>query len=1262
MTFMKGLTQLFSIVFLLLLSSCGGGTTNSGATANNREPSVFSTITWPDFPTEAFAESEPQQVGDPTSEPLAASFVIEGKTDEICQWNTETKSLIFTKQGTCTITVTATQEGYTEKSEDFSVTVSPAKIRVGDWGIFDPGTVGAAISPPLLTDLEPSDATGAWVSTTTSICEVDPSTGAVTGLTLGDCTVRLTLSHDDWTEIVYDYTLPVNVGTIAVSNWGTYGTVTVGAGGVAAAALVGLVPDEVTKSYSTTTGTICNVDPSTGEVTGLDAGTCTINLALSKTDYTDKSNEYTITVNPGVIVVNNWGSYSGVTVGGAVGTAPSLTGVVTPSDASKVYTTSSGDICSVDRDTGAVTGLDGGTCGIKVTLSRQGYTDKVNTYSLTVTKGTIAITGWGTYGTVTVGTPATPAPPLTDLNPSSVTKSYTSNTSTICTVVEGTGAVTGIDDGTCEIDLALSKTGYTNKTNRYSLTVNEGTIAVSNWGTYGAVTVGTAATPAPALAGFNPSDATKSYTSNTSSICTVVEGTGAVTGIDDGTCEIDLTLSKTGFANKTNRYSFTVNEGTIAITGWGDYGPVKVGTAATVAPALVDPVPRDVTKAYVSKTSSICEVNNVGAITGLDAGTCTIGLTLSKTGFTDKTHEYSLTVAAGTITVSAIVTYLTVTVGTAATQAPVLAQLVPEDATKNYASTTPSICEVNNVGAVTGLTAGACKITMTLSKMGYTDKTHEYTVTVNAGTIALTGWGTYGAVTVGTSATAAPALVELEPSTATLSYSSNTSTICTVVEGTGAVTGIDAGTCEIDLTLSKIGYTNKTNRYSFTVNAGTIAVDGWGTYSAVTVGGSAGTAPSLSGLVPQNATKSYTTTTGTLCDVNSSTGAVTGKDDGTCTVRLALNKTGYTEKTHNYSVTINEGTFSSITWPTFPSTATAATTTEALGQPTSTPAAGGFTTAKVSGDCTWNNAARTIAFTGATTCVIGVTASKTGYTTKTQNFEVTPGLNTLAISGWGTYSAITVGGAAATAPPLSGLNPTDPTKTYTSNTSTICTVVEGTGAVTGIDDGNCVIRLTLTKTGYNTRTHDYSITVNEGTIAVDGWGSYGAATVGTAATPAPNLTGLVPSNATKSYTSNTSTVCTVVEGTGAVTGVTAGSCEIDLTLSKTGYANKTNRYTLTVNAGAVVATNWGAYGTVTVGAGAVTAPSITDLNPSDAGKSYASATQSVCTVITNTGAVTGVDGGTCNIDLTLTKAGFTTKVQRYSFTVNDGNNCRYRLG
>ena len=77
--------------------------------------------------------------------------------------------------------------------------------------------------------------------------------------------------------------------------------------------------------------------------------------------------------------------------------------------------------------------------------------------------------------------------------------------------------------------------------------------------------------------------------------------------------------------------------------------------------------------------------------------------------------------------------------------------------------------------------------------------------------------------------------------------------------------------------------------------------------------------------------------------------------------------------------------------------------------------------------------------------------------------------------------------------------------------------------------------------------------------------------------------------------------------------------------------------------GTIAATAWGSYGTVTVGAGAVTAPTITDLTPSGAEKSYASTTESICTVVQNTGAVTGVDGGTCNIDMTLTKTGYTER-------------------
>ena len=191
---------------------------------------LFLQCTWPDFPSEAFVGSEPQQAGSPTSEPLADSFAIEVKSAEVCQWNADNSSLIFLKEGNCILTVTATKAGYANKSEDFSVMVGLAQVSVEDWGTFDPVTVGeAATAPPSLTDMEPNDATPAWTSATESICEVDPVSGFVTGLDAGDCQVRLTLSRDQRSPVSHDYSFTVNAGTIVISGWGTYDPVTVGA-------------------------------------------------------------------------------------------------------------------------------------------------------------------------------------------------------------------------------------------------------------------------------------------------------------------------------------------------------------------------------------------------------------------------------------------------------------------------------------------------------------------------------------------------------------------------------------------------------------------------------------------------------------------------------------------------------------------------------------------------------------------------------------------------------------------------------------------------------------------------------------------------------------------------------------------------------------------------------------------------------------------------------------------------------------------------
>ena len=146
------------------------------------------------------------------------------------------------------------------------------------------------------------------------------------------------------------------------------------------------------------------------------------------------------------------------------------------------------------------------------------------------------------------------------------------------------------------------------------------------------------------------------------------------------------------------------------------------------------------------------------------------------------------------------------------------------------------------------------------------------------------------------------------------------------------------------------------------------------------------------GLNPTDATRKYASTTAGLCSVNPTTGAVTGIDDGNCGIKLTLSRTGYTDKSHDYTLTVNEGVFTTITWANFPSSVTIGSTTGDLGSPSSTPAADTYDISKSSGDCTWNNAARTISFTGGTKCVIAVVANKTGYAAYSRNFEVTPGL------------------------------------------------------------------------------------------------------------------------------------------------------------------------------------------------------------------------------------------------------------------------------
>ena len=118
------------------------------------------------------------------------------------------------------------------------------------------------------------------------------------------------------------------------------------------------------------------------------------------------------------------------------------------------------------------------------------------------------------------------------------------------------------------------------------------------------------------------------------------------------------------------------------------------------------------------------------------------------------------------------------------------------------------------------------------------------------------------------------------------------------------------------------------------------------------------------------------------------------------------------------------GSFSSIVWSAFPSSAvTIGETSSALSAPTSVPVFQSHSIAKKSGDCTWNNTAKTIAFTGTTACVLTVTVIKANYENGVKDFSVTPGLASIAVGSWGSYGDGAVGGADVTAAALTDVNP-----------------------------------------------------------------------------------------------------------------------------------------------------------------------------------------------------------------------------------------------
>ena len=1088
----------------------------------------------------------------------------------------------------------------TDVTQTVTVSANPASIS---------GTANAC--PGTTATLTDATAFGAWSSSTSTVATVGSSTGVVTGVISGTSTITYTLNTGCFTTQTFTVnTTPAAItgagGLLCVGNTQTLSSATGGGawstsnGGVATVSsgtITGVSGGTATITYTSASGCITTQAVS---VTALPTVSGGANVAicngLNTTLTASGASTYTwspataLTATTGTSVTANPASpvtytVTGLAVSGCANTATvtvsvnplpasisgannvCATATTTLTDATGFGTwSSSTTAASVNVSTGVVTGVTAGTTTITYTLP----TGCIATMAMTVNPLPVAVSG---TGVVCVGLTAT-------LSNGTTGGAWTSSNTSLATIVSGTGVMTGVAAG----NPVITYTTASGCVATAIATVNPLPAAITGT-TNVCVGLTTALT-----------DATPSGTwSSSSTVATVVSGTGVVTGVAAGTATITYKLG-TGCINTT---LVTVNPNPTAIIGttpvvcagltvtvsdataggtWSSSNiPVaSIGTSsgiitgatagtATITYSLATGCIATVTAtvntlpAAISGTTSVCEGLTTGLSDALTGGTWS-------SSNTNASVNSSTGLVTGNVAGTSTITYTLPTgcmITTVVTINPLPAsitgtQVVCETATTTLADATSfgawsasnTNTSVNSVsGVVTGLVAGTSTITYTLT----TGCIKTAVVTVNPTPAAITG---AQVVCIGLT-------TNLTDVTASGTWSSS-NTVLATVNTSGVVTGVAAGYPAISYTLATGCYAAAT----VTVNPLPTAILG-----------------TMSACIGNSSTLSDATGTGTWSasntnvSVNSSTGQVTGVAAGTSTITYKLSSTSC-YITGVFTVNPFPSAISGVT-NTCPGATTTLTDASAFGN--------------------WTSSASSVATIGSGNGIVsGVAAGTTTitYTLSTGCIITTPvTVNPLPNAITGTQ---TVCAGLTTALTDAGGG------TWASSNLSAATVVSSTGVVTGVAAGTTTITYTL-PTGCQATA---PVTVNPLPAAITG-------TLNVCA----GLTTALGNVTTPGTWSTSNTNASVNSSTGLVTGNVAGTSTITYTIG-TGCIMTA---VVTVNPLPAAIT-----GVTNVCPGLTTT-----LSDATGTGTWSSSITSVATVNSGSGVVTGVLAGTTAITYTL---------------------------
>ncbi len=872
---------------------------------------------------------------------------------------------------------------------------------------------------------------------------------------------------------------------------------------------------------------------------------------------------------------------------------------------------------------------------------------------------------------------------LVDSPAGDVTADYVSKTLTVCTVDNDNDSNNGVrgritpdgdsnNKGICKIVLKVEAANFVDRIfEREIETVEQND---TTWDGYPNAAMSIGGTQAPNALGDEIASPAYTYTSQDTSICTVNSTNGEIEGVAMGDCQIVLLASSgstpLGYLEKEIAAPVVFVRGQQAGITWSPSVSGTVGADLLLAAVAGADASAVVNYVVAAAGTTGCAWRSSDASTRTlfftNAGTCRVRATVSRTGYDDWTSIADIVVALGT---QGGISWSPVTAGTVGDEL-LLAAVAGADTTAaiNYAVTDAGAtgCAFKGNSGADARTliftnAGTCKVQASATRTGYQTWTSpEISVSVALGTQGGISWSPVTAGTVG--AELLLAAVAGADTTAAINYAVTDAgaTACAWKGNSGAdahtLIFTNIGTCKVQASATLTGYQTWTSpEVSINVGPGAFVGLSWTPGTATfLVGDSPATLNPVATVGDVTGDASYTVSDAgtTSCAFSTATVPVlTFSAAGTCKVKAKVAKTGYNPwESSDHDISISDLPPVGITWTGYANsnTATVGQAAPALQAPTLNPASADASySATPSGVCTVDSSTGALTIVGAGSCEVSLTATPADPSTHVPGMEsvtvtVNPGTQTVTFNqpyGSGTPVLIVEGFLALENVPTGG----ETSLEYQSTDADVCTVHDSSGDVTGDAVGTCQVQARwVASDDYNpsgwTTIHTFS--VGQGNQAAPtGSNVYGnSPTLAAGGTLAVENT---PSggggHGTLEYDSTTTSVCTVDDTTGTVTGVTVGACTIrvrwkgDANYNPSPWLDNILSITLTQGTQALPTANnpYGANPQVQVdGTLAIdTAPA-----SGQGSLEFRSSNTSACTVVAD-GTVTGVSRtGTCTIE------------------------------